>query len=234
MQAGAQKLVNITTQTVGCDCGAQYDTGLVKLGTREVRQHPVCPACAAKRTVRGEAEEKALQADAQWRAICPPIYQTTIAAQLPCGMAEASRVEEWRPKPDGRGLLISGDSGRGKTRIMWLGARQWIKAGISISAVDDPTLSIAYSDALGCGRAMDFIDDLTRPSLLLWDDFGKAKASDRYRELAYLVIEKRMQQMRPIVVTTQLDGGDSHDLFGDRDGSAIVRRLREFCEVVTL
>lgn len=234
MQAAAAKLVNMPdTQTVTCDCGVKYQTRVVKVGPREYRHHPMCPQCTSERTHTPRQQSHDGGWEQRWRNICPPGYQDTVPARLGCGMSVIARVEQWTPAA-GRGLLITGDSGRGKTRLMWLAARQLCRAGVCVGAIDDPTLSVSYSDALGRGEGMDFIADLLRPSVLLWDDFGKAKASDRYRELAYIIIEKRMAALKPMIVTTQLDGGDSNDIFGDRDGSALVRRLRECCRVVTV
>lgn len=232
MQTSAARLVAMPVeQTVACQCGRKYATRVAQLGTREYRHQPMCPECTAERTQAPRQQAQDGGWEQRWRTICPPGYQDTVPARLGCGMAVIARVEQWSPA-SGRGLLITGDSGRGKTRLMWLAARQLFRAGVCVGAIDDPTLSVSYSDALGRGDGMEFISDLLRPSVLLWDDFGKAKASDRYRELAYIIIEKRMAALKPMIVTTQLDGGDSNDLFGDRDGSALVRRLRECCEVV--
>lgn len=234
MQAQKIGVLNVQQKTVACDCGAEYLTGIVVLGERTVRQHPICPKCMSTRQSPIPAATRQYDREAAWRMACPIGYQDTIASRLPGGMVSASRVEGWRPGKDGRGLLICGDTGRGKTRLMWLGARQWMADGVVCEVVDDPLLNVGYSDALGSGHGMDYIGDLLRPKVLLWDDFGKGAATPRYREIAYIVIEKRMAARRPMVVTTQLNGDDSCDLFGDRDGSALVRRLRECCEVISV
>lgn len=220
-------------RTITCDCGEQYRTRVIAICEREYPQHMECPACEVKRERLAKVERKSpAQLDEKWRALCPARYQGVTLAKLPCGMKTASIVEEWRPNADGIGLLIVGKTRRGKTMMAWNGLRHVMRAGVEVAAVNDATIAVRYGDALGRGEGMDYIDRLTYPALLFWDDFGKAKPSDRYAELAYAIIETRMAALRPMIITTQLDPDAIIDKLGEYNGSAIAERLQECCEVV--
>jgi hypothetical protein len=226
-------------ERVKCDCGMEYITRLVPLGPRLIRINPLCPTCTARRNRRhADSAPAAAQAvsmiDAEWRKICPQRYRETVAMHLPCGQAIVGRLEEWRPKDDGNGLLLIGNTRRGKTRTAWLVLRCLLRDGYKVAFVDDPTLSVRYSDALGRGEGMDFVERMTFPPILFWDDFGKAAATPRYAELAHMIVEHRYAYSRPMIITSQLDSKALVQRLGVDNGLAIAERLRECCEVVTL
>ena len=220
--------------TVICDCGAEYQTRVIALGERDVRQQPLCEECTGKlQPAAGETRQTVLQLDSKWRNLCPARYQLAEVAKLPCGRKVASVIEEWRPNAMGHGLLLVGPTRSGKTMAAWNGLRHIMRSGVSdVAAINDATIGVRYGDALGRGEGMDYIDRLVLPALLFWDDFGKAKPSHRYSELAYAVIETRMAALRPMIITTQLDPDAIVAKLGEYNGSAIVERLQECCQTV--
>lgn len=232
-------MVAAQCETVACECGREYTTQTRQLGPLTVRMQPICPTCTESRRGKrdepeNEATEKCAPVDQEWTKLCPKRYRDTVAMNLPCGQAIVGRLEEWRPKDDGNGLLLIGNTRRGKTRTAWLVLRCLLRDGYKVAFVDDPTLSVRYSDALGRGEGIDFVERMTFPTILFWDDFGKAAATPRYAELAHMIVEHRYAYSRPMIITSQLDSKALVQRLGVDNGLAIAERLRECCEVVTL
>jgi DNA replication protein DnaC len=71
----------------------------------------------------------------------------------------------------------------------------------------------------------DLLEDVNRPDLLVLDDLGAERTSSWVNDRLYLIINRRYDSGRPILVTTNLDLGELSDKIGDR----IVSRLCEMC-----
>lgn len=204
--------------------------------------HPrVCAACAPvieARYARQEAERETAELQAargeRWRKVCPPLYRDTDRDRLPPGGLTA--VDHWPFGPQGLGFV--GDSGRGKTRTMMLLLRRMLmEHGRSCSYVTSASFSHEVSRRAGSGKPGDLDDYLAwlcRADLWFLDDIGKGRLTDRVESELYHVIETRTANLRPILFTSNASGQALADSMSEDRGTPIIRRLREFCEVVVL
>ena len=88
----------------------------------------------------------------------------------------------------------------------------------------------AFSDA---ENGLEWFETMVRRPIVFFDDIDKMKLTERVETELFGLIEKRISHCLPVIVTTQLQGQQLAGKFSDSArGEAIVRRLREFCEVV--
>ena len=68
--------------------------------------------------------------------------------------------------------------------------------------------------------------------MVLLDDLGKEKLTERVECEPFNLIEERSQHLRPIIVTTNTTGDTLESRFDDDRAGPFLRRVREFCEPV--
>lgn len=185
----------------------------------------LCAKCMAKRKRDSRMEF--------FEHICPPIYRNTISTKLP-NQAAYEQVMDW--EYGSQGLLIIGATGRGKSRSMW----QLLK-----SLIMDEGLRPEVFDCVSFGRqiasrfqdpveAVEWLEGLGKAKLVVFDDMGKLKMTERAETELFGIIEQRTANELPIIFTTQDTGDTMAAKMGDPlRADALVRRQREFCKVVT-
>lgn len=170
----------------------------------------------------------------QFLAACPPAYLKTDPKLLPAGAdAKLRRVLNWKMGP--RGLMLCGETGKGKTRSAWL----LIKRLMTMDGVE----VICY-DCISFSHEMErhyrdenfdvtsWLDDMVTADVLFFDDWGKLKLTERVEAELFALLERRCAAEKPTIITTN-DTGDTllSRMTGNR-GPALVRRLRDFCEII--
>ena len=73
-------------------------------------------------------------------------------------------------------------------------------------------------------------DTLNFKGLYILDDVGAEKLSEWVQETFYLIINKRYEEMRPTIITSNFNINDLAQRIGDRTVSRIV----EMCDIVEL
>ena len=137
----------------------------------------------------------------------------------------------------GRGLLLHGETGRGKTRAAWLLLRRLHDQGRSITAFD--CVSFGHEcvrrcrDSHGNDEHVErWADNLATVPVLFLDDFAKEKLTERVEVELFGLIERRTANCLPIILTTNFVGEALEAKLSPDRGAPLVRRLREFCEDV--
>lgn len=132
-------------------------------------------------------------------------------------------------KPSDRGLLLVGDTGCGKTHIA---------AGILIEVVRRgfTGLYCNVTDLLSRLRESyrtqseeheaDILDEADSVDLLVFDDLGAEMATEWVRDRLYLIVNRRYENMKPVIVTTNCNEAELKERLGPR----IVSRLHEMCD----
>ena len=123
-----------------------------------------------------------------------------------------------------KGLFIYGDTGTGKTYTCHAIAKNKGKVENFVY------LLIEYRDYLQKGHYYDQIKYLVDQEYLFIDDIGSEKTSDFVIEFLYMVINKRYENMKRTVLTTNLSLEDFSERYGDR----ILSRITEMCVLVEL
>ncbi len=162
---------------------------------------------------------------------CPPLYQQTDTAKLP----KKQLVEAMKWKFGQRGLMLSGPSGRFKTRIVWTLLKR-------VLTVDMPPVDFMWFDCMSFEKdimrhyqAEDehlWFDKVCAVPLLFFDDFGKIKLTERAEAELFGIVERRTANLLPIILTTNDDDATLAARMSDNRGAPLVRRLREFCEQI--
>jgi hypothetical protein len=166
----------------------------------------------------------------KWERLCPPHYQR----DLPAGLLARSWVAgvlSWQYGP--QGLLIVGDTGTGKTWVMWRLLRRLLDESCNVVTLDAVTYRSGLANAAREGETENYVRRLSRADVLYWDDFGQTHLSAAASEMLLHVVEQRTSHQRPLLLTSQYRG-DALELQFERPemGAAVRRRINEFCQVV--
>ena len=104
-------------------------------------------------------------------------------------------------KRDGRGILLYGTVGTGKTYYAASVANGLIDKGYSVLMTNFARLS---NQIQGTWEKNDVIDDLSRYSLIILDDLGAERKSEYMQEIVFNIIDSRYRTGLPFFITTNL------------------------------
>lgn len=216
---------------------------------REIEGHPKlrpshCDQCEAEMSANARqiAEEAVKEGRlARWVKICPPAYLAT-RLNHPIMEAIPHEIKEyvlggWQPA-SGTGLGICGDSGKGKTRLAYLLMHKLHMQGLKTFCIRSVQLcghiSRSYQEDPENDPSRSIVRRVRECQVLLLDDIGKERYTDRIQEIVYDIIEERTANLLPIIWTSNFSGERLEKTIGGDRGRAIVRRLREFSEAIEL
>lgn len=129
-------------------------------------------------------------------------------------------------KKDGKGLLLYGTVGTGKTYFAACIANALIDEGISVLMTDFARLTNKIQGMYE-GK-QEFIDSLNRYTLLIIDDLGIERKTEFMQEIVYNVINSRYKSGLPFIITTNLTA-DEIKKPQDIGYSRIYDRILERC-----
>lgn len=123
---------------------------------------------------------------------------------------------------ENKGIFIYGDTGVGKTYAMHALANN--KRAKVLNFVE---LLVQFRDHIQNGCYFSRITDLVNEDYLFIDDIGAEKLSDFVVEFLYLVINKRYENEKRTVLSTNLSLEDFSKRYGDR----LLSRVAEMCVI---
>ena len=224
-------------------CGRPFDAlAICCLGAHIVARH--CAECVALHEAdmarqKTQPRPAAPSAEERWTSLCPREYRTlaeggvTDAARLVAECREFYRVLAWRHGE--RGLMLRGATGTRKTRTLWRLLRRLFDEGRALEVMTAGELGRSYADAAGQYQSSAWFERMTTVDVLCVDDLGKGAWSEAVRAVFFDVVDKRTRTGKPLVVTTNDDGEQIAGKMREFNlGDPLVRRLREFCEVVCM
>lgn len=131
----------------------------------------------------------------------------------------------------GPSLLILGPVGVGKTHQCYGAIRALAGSGVRCSW-ELVTAADFYADQRPRPRidSEEGFDRYARTGLLVLDDLGAAKATEWTEEITYRLINRRYQDCKPTVVTSNVIPKDLAEALGER----VTSRLREMGRTVAL
>jgi len=188
-----------------------------------------CPTCLTKNQLEAdrEAARKAHRVLYAKQKLRPGLEHCSFSSYRPNGNSGPYGrcllyAETFRPS-DGHGLALQGGVGTGKTHLAVSIARR-IPGAFVINAVD---LLEAIRDSFD-GTPTKVYRTATDAPLLVLDDMGKAKPTEWALERFYHLINFRIENLLPIIITTN-DDPRSWDMHWT---PAIADRVRGACELI--
>lgn len=214
-------------------CRTQKETIITTMG-QTLKVGCICK-CAEKRIAAEKAAAEAEKArnfteEQRRNGITDPCYRKhTFAADNGKNPA-AKQAAEWyvadfeRMYRENKGIIFMGGVGTGKTFTACCIANALIEKGFSVWVTTFQPLLKSAGDFNTSDRIFDRVRDV---DLLVLDDLGTVKSSERNNELLYELIDTRYRSGKPLIITTNL----STDELNTKDISRqrIYDRIREMC-----
>jgi DNA replication protein DnaC len=129
-------------------------------------------------------------------------------------------------KANGKGLLIYGNVGRGKTYASLCIANALIDKGKYCYVTSFPAITRALEGTYGKKDA--FLNEMNSFDLVIIDDLAVERQSEYMQEIVHTVIDGRYQAKKPIIITTNLTADKLKKPQGT-DDNRVFSRLFEMC-----
>lgn len=189
--------------------------------------------CICKCAAEEKARKEFLERVARNRQVCFPesrMQYWTFAkddganAELTAGLKKY--VEDFpEHRKNGKGLLLYGDVGRGKTYAAACVANALLDKGYTILMTDFTTIESILSKVWD---KQDYYNELNKFSLLIIDDLAVERKSEYMSQIVQAVINTRYNAGLPLIITTNLTGEELQSP-SDMVYKRIFSRLYEMC-----
>jgi len=189
---------------------------------RMQRHHPA--PLARDAVTAQETEERAARLAERLRDV-PERYA---GARLEHPEAKAW-VNRYLMAPKGKGLLITGPVGTGKTHLLWAIYRAIAEADPQrFGVISVKVVSLLARLRPGGDESHADVVRLCGTRLLMLDDIGAQKGSEWVSERLYEIIDARYEAMLPMICTTNRKPEKLAEDVGER----VASRLMEMCDVI--
>lgn len=186
----------------------------------------ICQGCVDSQARQSSEYDRNLKLTAEWRKLCPPLFQDTRLEKLPCPEKTLAALA-WRFY-DGHGLNLWGVPNTGKTRTLFLIVNRLHFAGRRCK-VFSPADFVSELEARSFHRA-EWIRQLARVDVLGFDDMDKLSLTRPQEKLFFALLDKRMTHRRPCLFTHNSTAAELEYTF--KTGAPLVRRIRQFTKSI--
>lgn len=205
-------------KTANCiTCSKPFDYEPIILYGREIFAPLCCQSCLGEhqRTqARIEQQQRADNVTRGWERICPPIYRDTDTNRLTPVMRKYA--ETWTSE---NGLAFVGSTGKCKTRVCYMILARYHLDGRNVFGITAAKLAELVQNKFAPdneirGASIEKLRLIEKASLLLLDDVGQEKITDRTGSEFFSLIEQRTSWKRPTLWTSNLDAGTFKQALG--------------------
>lgn len=182
-------------------------------GGTVLRAFPMCPACRRERALHAFAKHS--QTPLAFASATFENYERSGARQKATVQEIQTYAQSMAERRSSGGLILFGDHGTGKTHLSIALLRECQSRGLSgyyVRAIDLMN-RLRQSSSPGAGSEdRNVIDRLAAVDVLVVDDVGKSLGTDFERSAFYNLIDTRSGELRPTVLTTNVEMEALRDL----------------------
>ena len=145
-------------------------------------------------------------------------------------------AETWTSE-NGRGIAFVGATGKCKTRVCYMILARYHYDGHGVLGITAAKLAELVQNKFSIdneirGASIEKLRQIEQTPLLLLDDVGQEKITERTGSEFFSLIEQRTSWKRPTLWTSNFDAGTFKQALGAERGQPTIRRLREFSDIV--
>ena len=218
------------------ECFSPMQTEVISFLGRRLEYAVLCESCQQRLAAERDAEEARNRAERladAFDAMCPPLYRESDPQRL--AGAFLRECEAWEFSPEGLGFI--GAPGTGKTRCAWRLLRRLHFAGRRVYGLTATAYAKACADQFHDdpevkAGAEAVLRRCQRVEVLLLDDMGKQRFTERAEMELFALLEHRTGNLLPTVWTANAEKGDLKKMLSADRAEPLIRRLVEFSRVV--
>ena len=196
----------------------------------------LCDDCERQRQLAMEQEEVAIVLERRqeaFNALCPPIYRESDPKRIRAAFLLES--EAWEVSPNGLGFV--GTAGSGKTRSAWMLLKRIHFSGVRVYGISATQFAKSCADQWhdnpeAKAKAEETLDRCRRTKVLLLDDLGKNKMTERAELELFDLLEHRTSHELPVIWTANAGREALKQMLSSDRGEPILRRLAEFTKII--
>ena len=218
-------------------CANTFEYQPVIYNSKELFTPQWCEPCVEILTAEREQQEKDSRHNARIAAFLervPPVYHNTDPERIHANLAQMAGQYKYESK----GIGIIGRSGEGKTRAAFLVAMRLVNEGRRVYWIAATDLAAAAANLFSDdpevkNRSNEKIRRSMSAEVLVLDDLGKGKFTDRSESMLYDLFETRTSNLRPTIWTSNSNAKQLHAMMSPDRADALIRRMgSEFHTIV--
>ena len=198
----------------------------------------LCEDCDLRRIEMLKQEQALMEQQRRqeaFHALCPPLYRESDPQRIPAAFLR--ECEAWEVSPMGLGFV--GIAGTGKTRAAWMLLKRLHFSGVRVFGITATAFAKAcadqwHDDPQAKALAEDTLTRCRRTKVLLLDDLGKNKMTERAELELFDLLEHRTSHELPVIWTANAGKQALKQMLSPDRGEPILRRLSEFTKIVTI
>lgn len=225
-----------TTTSTCASCGISFQETVYRWNGRVLPSSHLCADCYEKQCHQEELERERQRQDEILKEKIPPLYLQTNRSRMD---PKLIKVVDGFVLNSGQGLFISGDFGKQKTRACALLLERYCRAGYLIRMIQSTVLAKHVVEQFSdCEQTRENAKKTLRVcrnvDVLLIDDLGKERPTERFEIELLELIESRVSRLMPALYTSNLKIIDLLKRFSPEQGGGIIRRITEFSRCISV
>lgn len=228
---GTLEKATITIRTCPC-CGEKESANEILAA---IFPNSACDSCCEEYVRKGKVPQEVVAAESRIAELIPRMYLDTDRARLEKEMNSRQVYDAlaWEPKERAKGIIFVGESRTGKSRTLSLLLQKLIKEGKTIRCFFHGSFSDELVEVIRSSRSYrDWKRKIARADFLALDDLFAEKLTERCEAALFEVLDERICNYRPTIITTQFACKDARSFHSEKRGEAFIARLKEFFTVI--
>jgi DNA replication protein DnaC len=220
-------------------CANTFEYPPVQYNGKELFTPQWCDECVTILTKERDQQDRESRQNARVASFLesvPPVYHNTDPERIHANLAQTAAAYRYGAK----GIGFMGKSGEGKTRAAFLVAMRMVAEGRKVYWITATDLAAAAANLFADdpevkSRSNEKIRRSMTAEVLVLDDLGKGKFTDRSESMLYDLFETRTGNLRPTIWTSNSNAKQLHGMMSPDRADALIRRMgSEFHTIVRI